>query len=187
LKNSGIPHRPRTIYDDIAWTGHPVGERLRKAQRASIEGLWRRAASDDARGRSGLPARCDGTWFRDTFCAGAGADRGRDDSIWDLVVSFNMYDPLALLACVPDLRKRFFDGVEKRVAGIAHTVIGLDAERPGIRPDAVGPLRAFLYRGFFKGATLSFSDYTKLDADTMPARLRELAREVTSVALGGDD
>ena len=40
-----------------------------------------------------------------------------------------------------------------------------------------------MYRGFFKGATLNFSSYTKLDADTMPTRLRDLAREVASVAL----
>ncbi|KAH8062160.1 hypothetical protein JL720_13268 [Aureococcus anophagefferens] len=42
-----------------------------------------------------------------------GGDRTEDDSVWDLVVSFNMYDPLALMACVPDLRRRFFRCVEK--------------------------------------------------------------------------
>ena len=135
---------PRTIYDDMAWTGHPIGERLRAAQRASIEGLWRRAASTAPERRTGLPARCDAKWFRATFCDGRGADRGPDDAIWDLVVSFNMYDPLALIACVPDLRKRFFVAAEKRVLGVTHTVIGVDRDRPGVLPEAVDALRDFM-------------------------------------------
>ena len=112
-----------------------------------------------------------------------GGDRTEDDSVWDLVVSFNMYDPLALMACVPDLRRRFFRCVEKRVDGVAHSVIGTSKDAPGVDEENVRPLRDFMYRGFFKGATLNFSSYTKLDADTMPTRLRDLAREVASVAL----
>ena len=128
------------------------------------------------------PARCDKPWFCNTFCAGKGGDRTEDDSVWDLVVSFNMYDPLALMACVPDLRRRFFRCVEKRVDGVAHSVIGTSKDAPGVDEENVRPLRDFMYRGFFKGATLNFSSYTKLDADTMPTRLRDLAREVASVA-----
>ena len=50
----------------------------------------------------GLPKRCNKQWFCSTFCKGQGLSRTCDDSIWDLVVSFNMHDPLALMACVPD-------------------------------------------------------------------------------------
>ena len=174
---------PRDVYDDLSWTGHPIGQRLQSTQRASIEGLWKRAAASDPEKRMGLPARCDKPWFCDTFCAGEGGDRTADDSVWDLVVSFNMYDPLALMACVPDLRRRFFRCVEKRVDGVAHSVIGTSEDAPGVDGENVRPLRDFMYRGFFKGATLNFSSYTKLDADTMPTRLRDLAREVASVAL----
>jgi hypothetical protein len=94
-----------------------------------------------------------------------------------------MYDPLALMACVPDLRRRFFTCVEKEFKGVTHTVIGISKDEPGVVDDKVKELRDFMYRGFFKGTTLNFSSYTKLNADTMPKRLRELAREVTSVAL----
>jgi len=174
---------PRDVYDDLSWTGHPIGQRLQSTQRASIEGLWKRAAASDPEKRMGLPARCDKPWFCNTFCAGKGGDRTEDDSVWDLVVSFNMYDPLALMACVPDLRRRFFRCVEKRVDGVAHSVIGTSKDAPGVDEENVRPLRDFMYRGFFKGATLNFSSYTKLDADTMPTRLRDLAREVASVAL----
>ena len=158
---------PRDIYDDMAWTGHPIGLRLQTTQRQSIEGLWQRAACEDEEKRMGLPKRCNKEWFCSTFCKGRGLDRSCDDSIWDLVVSFNMYDPLALMACVPDLRRRFFTCVEKDVKGVKHTVIGISKDEPGIADDKVKELRDFLYRGFFKGTTLNFSSYTKLDADTM--------------------
>lgn len=177
---------PRDIYDDMAWTGHPIGLRLQTTQRQSIEGLWQRAASADGEKRMGLPDRCNKQWFCSTFCKGRGLDRTCDDSIWDLVVSFNMYDPLALMACVPDLRRRFFTCVEKDVKGVTHTVIGISKDEPGVADDKVKELRDFMYRGFFKGTTLNFSSYTKLNADTMPKRLKELAREVTSIALGDD-
>jgi len=158
---------PRDIYDDMAWTGHPIGLRLQTTQRQSIEGLWQRAASEDEEKRMGLPKRCDKRWFCSTFCKGRGLDRTRDESIWDLVVFFNMYDPLALMACVPDLRRRFFTCVEKDVKGVIHTVIGISRDEPGVADDKVKELRDFMYRGFFKGTTLNFSSYTKLDADTM--------------------
>ena len=81
---------PRSIYDDMAATGHPIGKRLRDTQRASIEGLWKRACAPEGADRIGLPARCDKTWFCNTFCSGNGGDRTVDESMWDLVVSFMM-------------------------------------------------------------------------------------------------
>ena len=81
---------PRSIYDDMAATGHPIGKRLRDTQRASIEGLWKRACAPEGPDRIGLPARCDKSWFCNTFCSGNGGDRTVDDSIWDLVESFIM-------------------------------------------------------------------------------------------------
>ena len=81
---------PRSIYDDMASTGHPIGKRLRDTQRASIEGLWKRACAPEGPERIGLPARCDKAWFCNTFCSGNGGDRTADDSIWDLIISFMM-------------------------------------------------------------------------------------------------
>ena len=76
------------------------------------------------------------------------------------------------MACVPDLRLRFFTCVEKEVKGVTHTVIGISKHEPGITDDKVKELRDFMYRGFFKGTTLNFSSYTKLDADTMYVTLK---------------
>ena len=81
---------PRSIYDDMAATDHPIGKRLRDTQRASIEGLWKRACAPEGPDRVGLPARCDKAWFCSTFCSGNGAERDADDSVWDLVASFIM-------------------------------------------------------------------------------------------------
>ena len=81
---------PRSIYDDMASTNHPIGKRLRDTQRASIEGLWKRACAPEGPERLGLPARCDKAWFCTTFCGGNGADRTIGDSVWDLIVSFIM-------------------------------------------------------------------------------------------------
>ena len=80
---------PRSIYDDMAATAHPIGLRLRDTQRDLIENLWKRACATGAT-RLGLPARCDKQWFQSTFLQGRGSDRTADDSIWDLVVSFMM-------------------------------------------------------------------------------------------------
>ena len=46
-----------------------------------------------------------------------------------------------------------------------------------VTDDKVKELRDFMYRGFFKGTTLNFSSYTKLDADTMYVTLK-LARNI---------
>ena len=59
--------------------------------------------------RQGLPNRCNKAWYCKTFLKGNGMDRGGDDSIWDLVEQFNMYDVLALVYAVPSLAWRFFN------------------------------------------------------------------------------
>ena len=80
---------PRSIYDDMASTGHSVGMRLRDTQRGSIESLWKRACAEGS-DRLGLPGRCDKQWFRQTFLNDKGSGRTGGDSVWDLVVSFMM-------------------------------------------------------------------------------------------------
>jgi len=60
---------PREIYDAMAKTGSPIAVRLRTAQRTSIENLWKRCIAPEPDCRFGLPARCDRTWFQNTFCA----------------------------------------------------------------------------------------------------------------------
>lgn len=123
---AGACQVPRSFYDDLAATGHPVGVKLRRSQQVSIESLWKRAnlPADDL-AREKLPARCDKTWFCNTFLAGKGQDRNGEDSIWDLVVSFNLYDPMTMVAAVPELRKQFFDPTVVKVCETEHLIIGV--------------------------------------------------------------
>merc|ERR1719498_1226534 len=129
---------PLTIYDRMAATGHPVGERLVKAQRHSLEHLWKRCCMPDKDpNREGLPGRCDKNWFSNVFLAGKGKDRSGDDSIWDLTGTFQAYDPVALLAAMPGVRDRFLDPITVTVEGndgIAyHEVLGLSEDVPGVK------------------------------------------------------
>lgn len=123
----------RSVYDEMAATGHPVGVRLLEAQKKAIEELWRRAClpADDA-ARQGLPARCDRKWFCDTFCGGEGAGRKAEESIWDLIKTFNLYDPSTLVAAIPNLREHFFAPFVVEVHGVEHLVIGVSAQRHNV-------------------------------------------------------
>ena len=96
------------LYDSMKATNSAVGHRLHHAQKSNIESLWKRAnmAPDDP-DRKMLPSRCDRKWFRDTFCGGV--DPKTDAEVWNSTRSFNMNDPLALVATIPALRERFFE------------------------------------------------------------------------------
>lgn len=125
---------PRAIYDDMAATGHPVGVRLLAAQKAAIQELWVRACMPaDASERQGLPARCDKTWFGQVFCGGQGTERAAADSIWDIVETFNLYDPCTLVAAIPNLREHYFAPQVVEVRGLEHLVIGVSATQHNVR------------------------------------------------------
>jgi hypothetical protein len=125
---------PRSFYDELAATGHPVGIKLRDSQQGSIESLWQRACLPaDDEGRAKLPNRCDKDWFCNTFCGGKGKDRTGADSIWDLIQSFNLYDPMTLIAAVPELRERFYDPTVIKVGETEHLVIGVCDAVPGVK------------------------------------------------------
>lgn len=143
---------PRRIYDEMCeHTTNPIAKRLRAAQQASIEKLWQRASAVGDE-RQGLPARCDKEWFCNTFCKGEGSDRTGEDSIWDLVASFNMYDPMALLACVPAICDKYYDIISLEVNKVEHQVIGLSSERHGVKADMAEELQQFMVKCFNAGA-----------------------------------
>merc|ERR1712232_688721 len=152
---------PRSCYDDLASSGSWIGCRLRNAQRASIEQLWRRAASPPGSAdRRGLPARCDRAWFLKTFCGGNdGALRGPSDSIWDLVVGFMQYDTLALLAAFPHLRSKHFKPITVNgLLGVPHLVIGPTEAEHGVLDSNV--LSEELRAGYTEG--LAFNNRRKV-------------------------
>jgi serine/threonine protein kinase len=163
---------PLTLYDRMAKTKHPVGLRLQKAQRESLEHLWRRSClPDQDPDREGLPGRCDKAWFSKVFLNGQGMDRAGSDSIWDLTGTFQAYDPVAVLAALPGVRDRFLAphtiAVEDRRGEITfHEVIGLSEDVPGIQPDA--PLREWLHAALLNGLSAPG------EASAVPSALRLL-------------
>eukprot|EP00931_Biecheleriopsis_adriatica_P018957 TRINITY_DN13073_c0_g2_i1.p1 TRINITY_DN13073_c0_g2~~TRINITY_DN13073_c0_g2_i1.p1 ORF type:complete len:940 (-),score=185.98 TRINITY_DN13073_c0_g2_i1:67-2886(-) len=126
---------------------HPTICRLQSAQRESIETLWQNVH------RGGiLPPRCDKQWFCDTFCGGNGTDRNQDASMWDLVCSFNMYDPLAVLAALPGPRDLYFSPQPYTVKGVTHLIIGLSKDETGLAPQKRQDLHDYLSTTWIKAA-----------------------------------
>lgn len=125
---------PRSVYEEMAATGHPIGTRLLAAQKEAIQKVWERAnmAADDPN-RLELPARCDKTWFCNNFLGGKGAELTSQDNIWDLVQTFNLYDPCTLAACIPNQREHFFSPTVVEVHGVEHLIIGVSAQVHNVR------------------------------------------------------
>ncbi|MHA6908109.1 type III secretion system effector XopQ [Ralstonia pseudosolanacearum] len=102
---------PRTFYEDAAQSGHPVGHYLKDVQKHALNALW------DGIDR-GLIPKLDKAWFFDTFIdhpangpsdAAAWAARNQPfDAIWEQVVRLNLYDPMTLLAAVPESAQMLF-------------------------------------------------------------------------------
>lgn len=124
---------PRIVYDHMADTGHPVGIRLRDMQKDAITGLWKRTHLSQSDPERELPERCSPEWFRKQFLGGQGEGLDAKDEIWSLVKHFMLYDPLTLIAAIPELRERFFDPAVIEVNGTALTVIGVDANNHNVR------------------------------------------------------
>jgi hypothetical protein len=89
-----------------------------------------------------------------------GADRSGEQSIWDLVQQFNMYDVLALVYAIPHLSWRFFEpaGLGPRKEGAllgegedwtAVRLVGLGPKQTGIKDEDV--LREFVFTGLLEG------------------------------------
>ena len=58
---------------------------------------------------------------------------GANDDVWDLVVGFNLYDVIALLACSPSLRRRHFAPHAHTVRGATHYIVGLGSNATHVR------------------------------------------------------
>ncbi len=124
----------REVYDKMAATGHPVGLKIAKSQQRMLEDLWRcvNLPLGDVN-RMGLPDRFDRKWFSEKYCEGQGLDRQATDTIWDLVKTANLYDPMTLLAALPDMRERFYAPQAVRVRGVDHLVIGVSKNVTGLK------------------------------------------------------
>ncbi|MEQ6348064.1 type III secretion system effector XopQ [Ralstonia pseudosolanacearum] len=120
---------PRTFYEDMAQSGHVVGQYLKDVQKHALNTLW--DGIDQGR-----IAKLDKHWFFNTFIAreigqgdaAAWAARNHTfDAIWEQVVRLNLYDPMTLLAAVPASAQMLFrpKAVQDAGRGLVE-VIGAD-------------------------------------------------------------
>ncbi len=120
---------PPVYYDALAQTGHPVGIRLQRDQKAFIDNFW----SDILEGKAA--ARFTRAWFIEVYCNNDPAAQihlsKRDDSPWPYVKNCNLYDPLAALAMAakPGL---FLPETGLSTKAGRFGVIGLTKKNPGI-------------------------------------------------------
>lgn len=124
------------VFEEMAHTGSPIGQRLAAIQYDRLRELWAKANAPVGHPlRGDLPARCDRSWFTKTFCDGS--DPGEDDIVGCLA-AVAWYDPLNMIAGIDSLHGRFFDPYNIEVNGTTHQVIGLTEADHGLRdPDAL--------------------------------------------------
>ena len=119
------------LLDELARTEHMVACNIRNVSESNLMKLWKKVnfPLDDPR-REKLPERCDRDWFCRTFTSKYTISD--DESVWGQVTKVNLYDPLALLACVPAFRELHFDWKTKVIDNTPHIVTGISNEDKGI-------------------------------------------------------
>ena len=125
-----------TLLDELRGTGQVVTAKIRNNALSSLNRLWNKVNMDPSDPRRGkLPDRCNRHWFCQTFLGTL--RHNQDASIWDQPLIFHMYDPLALLCCVPSIREKYFTVKKHRANEFAvdHVIIGVSAENCGIVSD----------------------------------------------------
>jgi hypothetical protein len=130
----GCPIPPKFL-DDMAKTEHMVATNVRSVSKISIEQLWNKVIlhSSDPR-REKLPHRCDITWFCRTFMSKGDISKDSwSSSVWTQVKRLNMYDPLAVLLCVPAYRAAHFEWKSNVVNEVSHIVGGTSERDTGIK------------------------------------------------------
>ncbi|KAL7551428.1 hypothetical protein ACHAWF_014616 [Thalassiosira exigua] len=129
----GCPIPPKLL-DELANTEHMVATNIRSVSKLTIDKLWNKVIlhPSDPR-REKLPERCDVNWFCRTFMSKREISKEWTSSVWTLVEKLNMYDPLAVLLCVPAYRLAHFDCKSKIVNGVSHIVVGTSDRDTGVK------------------------------------------------------
>ena len=128
----GCPIPPQLL-DEMAKTEHMVAVNIRSVSKLNIDQLWNKVIlhPSDPR-REKLPSRCDVNWFCRTFMSKGDISKEWNASVWSHVRKLNMYDPLAVLLCVPAYRATHFNWKTKVVKGVRHIVVGTSELDTGI-------------------------------------------------------
>lgn len=150
---------PRNAYENAGKSDNPVGVWLRDTVSAGFQSLWERANSPIGSPGRALPDRCDRQWFIDTFCGKDHISIHSADSIWPFIKAITPYDPLAMIATVPQLMDRFYKPHVVTVNGTQHEIIGLSPEVTGVK--SPHKLRAFLAESLTKGLEVVREDAEK--------------------------
>lgn len=100
------------LYDDFAATGHQVGYGLKSRQKDSLQQLWLAALSPEGSPiRGKLPMSRNREWFVNVFCNKQDPGIGPETEIWPFVDKYNQYDPMTVVAALPELREYFFNPI----------------------------------------------------------------------------
>lgn len=148
---------PRALFEVLKTHGGEVGGVIFESQQASLQELWRKAnAPVNSTEREKLPPRCNREWFLATFCDDKPFDPSKD--IWEQVDNFNAYTPLALLAALPAVIKRFLKTLPIQIRAATHQVIGWSHDDPCIADHA--GLQKALAQYIVYGCRLNVSAYS---------------------------
>lgn len=162
---------PISFFDAIGSHGGAVGQRIYKNERESLEKLWRcSSAPPGSAARDNLPARCDLTWFSDTFCAGA--EVTKEEDVWKRVESVNIYSPLALLAALPgETLRSYFRTMPFPVRSATHHVVGLTEEVPNRNVRNPTELRSLIVQSLLSAAIANDSVFENNPPPKIPIRM----------------
>uniref|UniRef100_A0A7S4SA71 Guanylate cyclase domain-containing protein n=2 Tax=Ditylum brightwellii TaxID=49249 RepID=A0A7S4SA71_9STRA len=124
---------PTAVLDNLKKTEHMVVNNIVNVRTASINELWKKVnmPTSDTR-REKLPPRCNRLWFCQTFLGRDDVETDGASPIMSHVEKLNMYDPLALLCCVPAYREAHFRMETVTVNGVPQSVVGLSQDQTGI-------------------------------------------------------
>jgi hypothetical protein len=124
---------PFSIYDQMEATRNPIGICLKSRQKPALQHLWEAAISPRGSSLRGtLPDDRDRDWFIRVFCGGNIPNELINNDIWPYVSSFNLYDPTALYAAVPEIANRFYKPTEVTIGNIRHKIIGVSSSNHGV-------------------------------------------------------
>jgi len=144
---------PFAIFDEMSRTGNPIGKRVANIQKDRLRELWGKANAPKGHpARGDLPARCDRTWFTNTFC---GSNDPGDDDVVNHLAEVAWYDPMNLIAGIGILREQFYDPYIIKVKDVQHMVIGLSAANHGVRDEEA--LRRYMWDGVLQALSLGQS------------------------------
>lgn len=118
----------------LAEIGHPVGLSLARRLPLVMDDLWEAVhAPIGSPIRGTLPPSRTRDWYVRTTTGNKDPGVPGDETVWPFVETFRLYDPMNLLAAVPELAAQYYDAETFTVNGAEHQVIGRTVERNGIR------------------------------------------------------